>query len=64
MSKASKNPPPIKWRNNPADYGFPRSSKEAFGFEIKDGELEFKEEVKRGAWVWVVGLVLVLVLIL
>lgn len=62
MSKANKNPPPIKWRNNPLDYNYPRTSKEAFGFDIGEEELEFKEEVKRSAWVWVAWLFFVLVL--
>lgn len=35
-----KQPAPIKWRNNPNDYSFPRSSKEAFGYEFSEDDFE------------------------
>lgn len=60
MSKANKNPPPIKWRNNPLDYNYPRTSKDAFGFDIGDGELEFPAKGRRGKDVGLLVFVLAL----
>jgi len=56
MSK-TKTPPPVKWRYNPLDYNYPRTSKDAFGYDIKDGELEFVQETRSDTDVWVVCVV-------
>lgn len=51
---------PIKWRNNPLDYNYPRTSRDAFGYGIKDGELELPKSKGTSDWVYVLVLMVVL----
>ena len=54
-----KQPAPIKWRNNPNDYSFPRSSKEAFGYEFTEDDFNEPLE-KRAEYAPVIALTIVL----
>lgn len=55
-----KTPAQVKWRDDPRDYQYPRTSRDAFGYDLRDEDFEVSNlpSMHTGDMVVVVGSVL------